>query len=340
MSDMPASLRPVDRIDVHAHFVPDFYRDALVAAGQTRPDGFPTIPAWTPEAALALMDQLGVQMAILSISSPGVHFGDDAQSRDLSRRINEEGARHKREHPGRFGHLASTPLPDVEGAIAEAAYALDVLGADGIIIETNHHGAYLGDPGLNPFWAALDARHAVILVHPTSPACSCSERLDATFPRPVLEFMFETTRSITDMIIAGVLKRFANLRLIVPHAGAALPVLASRVDLAMSMFAKPGGAPTPSLKEALRDIHFDLAGAPVPQLLRALLDVADPTHIHYGSDYPFTSPVACERLLQALETTPLLKDEALQGVWGDNARRLFPQLASKASSTPSKRHPA
>ena len=327
MSDMAAGRRPVDRIDVHAHFVPDFYRDALVAAGQAKPDGFPTIPAWTPEGALALMDQLGVETAILSISSPGVHFGDDARSRELSRRINEEGARHRRDHPGRFGHLASTPLPDVEGAVAEAAYALDVLGADGVIIETNHHGLYLGDPALDPFWAALDARRAVVLVHPTSPACSCSERLDATFPRPVLEFMFETTRSITDLIVAGVLKRFPSLRLIVPHAGAALPVLSQRVDLAMSMFAKPGEAAAPSMKEALRELHFDLAGAPVPQLLRALLDVADPAHIHYGSDYPFTSAVACERLIQALEATPLLKGEGVEGVWGGNARRLFPRLA-------------
>ena len=275
MTDASPSKRDVTRIDVHAHFVPEFYKEALIAAGITKPDGFPTIPAWSAEAAVALMDQLGVQTAILSISSPGVHFGDDAQSRDLSRRINEEGARHRRDHPGRFGQLASVPLPDVDGAVAEAVYALDTLGADGVIIETNHHGVYLGDARLDPFWAALDARSAPVLVHPTSPACSCSERLDATFPRPALEFMFESTRSITDLVIAGVMQRYPNMRLVVPHAGAALPVLAARVDLAMPMFAGPGGPP-PSLREAMKAMHFDLAGAPVPQLLRALLDFADP----------------------------------------------------------------
>jgi predicted TIM-barrel fold metal-dependent hydrolase len=332
MTDAMSQREDRGRVDVHAHFVPDFYKDALIAAGQSRPDGFPTIPSWSPDAALGLMDKLGVRTAILSISSPGVHFGDDTDARHLSRRVNDEGARHKREHPGRFGHLASVPLPDIEGAVAETARALDELKADGIIIETNHNGMYLGDSRLDPFWTALEARRAVVLVHPTSPACICSERLDAIFPRPALEFMFETTRSITDLVIAGVHKRFPSIRIIVPHAGAALPVLAQRVDLAMPIFAGPGAPPPPSLKDAMKSLHFDLAGAPVPQLLRALLDLADPQHIHYGSDFPFTPAPACERLLQALEATPLLKDRAFVGVWGDNARRLFPHLDQAAEA--------
>ena len=76
----------------------------------------------------------------------------------------------------------------------------------------------------------------------------------------------------------------------------------------------------------MRELHFDLAGAPVPQLLQALLQVADESHIHYGSDFPFTPGPLCDRLLQALETTPLLSEEVWRAVSGENARRLFPTL--------------
>ena len=321
------SSRPIDRLDVHAHFIPDVYREALVAAGHSQPDGMPAIPPWSPEAALQVMDQLGVRTALLSISSPGVHFGDDAAARALARRVNEEGARLRKAHGGRFGYFASTPLPDVAGAVAEATHALDVLGADGLIVETNHGGVYLGDERLEPFWAALDARSAVVLIHPTTPACSCSPRLHARYPRPMLEFMFDTTRTVTDLVAAGVLKRHTKLRIIVPHAGAALPVLMNRVDAMLPLLAAGGGPPAQqTLGEAMKLLHFDLAGMPIPQLLEALLKVADPTRLHYGSDFPFTPPAACDQLLKALEATPLLTDAMRQGVWRENARRLFKRL--------------
>lgn len=316
--------RSVDRIDVHAHFVTDSYRAALIAAGKAHPDGMPTIPAWDPVSALAVMDGLGVRTAMLSISSPGVHFGDDTAARALARRVNEDGVRLRRDYPGRFGYLASTPLPDVEGAVAEATYALDELKSDGIVIETNHGGVYLGDERLEPFWAALDQRAAVVLIHPTSPACSCSQRLDRRFPRPMLEFMFETTRSITDLVAAGVLKRHPRIRIIVPHAGAALPVLMDRVDAMLPLLPAMGEAPAQqTLREAMKVLHFDLAGMPVPHLLDSLLKVADPEKLHYGSDYPFTPDFACQALMQALETTPLLSDRQRQAVWRDNALKLF-----------------
>ena len=333
MSDSaPPAACSIDLVDVHAHFVPDVYRQALLAAGMEHADGMPGIPAWSAEAALELMDRLGVATAVLSISSPGVHFGNDAAAGRLARLCNEEGARLRRVHPGRFGHMASVPLPDVEGAIAEAAHALDVLGSDGVVLQTHQSGVYLGDPRLEPFWSALDARGAVVFVHPTSPACPCSSRLDATFPRPVFEFMFETTRSITDMVTAGVLGRHRGIKVIVPHAGAALPVLMDRIDMVLPALTPPGAAAPPSLIKAMRELHFDLAGVPLPRLLEALLQVADPGRIHYGSDYPHTPAARCEMLMQALEETPLLGPELWREVSGGNARRLFPSLRAPAAA--------
>jgi len=104
----------------------------------------------------------------------------------------------------------------VKAAVAEASEALDDKGADGIVIESNHHGMYLGDPKLEPFYKALDGRKAVLFVHPTSPKCRGCSSLTLGYPEPMLEFMFETTRTITNMILSGVTLRYPNIRVIVP----------------------------------------------------------------------------------------------------------------------------
>jgi predicted TIM-barrel fold metal-dependent hydrolase len=322
-----STTRKVERIDIHAHFVPAFYREALVEAGLSKPDGIRAMPEWDADSTLRVMDKLGVATAMLSISSPGVHFGDDAKARALSRRVNEEGRRIVDAHPGRFGFFASLPLPDVDGAIAEATYAFDVLLADGVVFETNQHGVYLGDPMLEPLYAELNRRRAVMFVHPTSPACSCSDRLHQQYPQPMLEFMFETTRSISDMVLAGALERAPDLKVIVPHAGAALPVLLERIELLLPLLGQEG-KPMPSMRDAMRRLHFDVAGAPVPQLLDALLQVADPKRIHYGSDYPFTPAAACEVLLKKIEGTPLLDSKTREGILRTNSHALFPRLAT------------
>lgn len=320
--------RQVDRFDVHAHFVPDFYLQAMHDAGETRPDGMVELPKWDAESALATMDQLGVKTALLSIPTPGVHFGDDAKARELARKVNDEGARLKMAYPGRFGFFATLPLPDIAGSVAELVRALDQLGADGIVLLTNHRGVYLGNPVLDPIFAELNKRNAVVFLHPTSP---CALPFDH-IPRPMLEFIFETTRSVTDMVTAGVLQRNPNIRVIVPHAGAALTLLADRIDFISPMathlrgYAGPGHPP-PSMKDALKRLDFDFAGMPVPNTLRELLTLADHDRIHYGSDYPFTPAGACEFLMSKLEDSELLTEEQKRKFMGGNAAKLFPKLA-------------
>jgi 6-methylsalicylate decarboxylase len=325
------------RIDVHTHFVPDFYRDALMAAGHHRPDGIAAIPAWDEQAALAAMDKLDITAAALSISSPGVHFGDDAAAADLARRCNDEAARLSAAHPGRFGFFAALPLPDLAASLRELARAME-LGALGAVLETNHYGQYLGHGALDELYAELTRRNGVVFIHPTSP-CTGGE-LALGYPRPMLEFMFETTRSVTNLVVSGVLERHPELKVVVPHGGAVLPVLANRIDLLLPILGAPGAPTPPGMRDALRRLYFDLAGAPVPELLGALLSVADPSHIMYGSDWPFTPLAACQTLAERIDQTPLLAEPLRTAVLSDNAAKLFPSMASakKAASPGSSRH--
>lgn len=312
------------RIDVHAHFLPDYYQAILANAGIVHPDGMPEVPRWSEAAALETMDELGVATAMLSISSPGVHFGDGAAARDLARRCNDTGAELARRRRDRFGVFAALPLPDIDGAIAEVAHAFDVLGTDGICMETNHHGLYPGDDRLEPLYRELNRRGAIVFLHPTSPSCTGCDALALGYPRPMLEFMFETTRCVSQMILSGVTQRHPDIRFIVPHAGATLPVLASRIEAQIPMYSQ--NATAPDFKGEMRKFHYDLAGAPLPELLAALREIVAVDKLLYGSDWPFTSRAGAVELARKLDTTPLLDARDRHAAMLGNALKLFPRL--------------
>lgn len=308
------------RIDIHSHFVPDFYRQALLDAGHSRPDGIKAIPEWSARSALALMDELNIRTSVLSISSPGVHFGDPRAAAELARHVNDEGARICATYPGRFGLFASVLAPEIDASVTALRRALDTQHAHGIVLETNSHGMYLGNEALEPLYAELHQRQSILFIHPTTP---CGEDLALGYPKPMLEFMFDTTRSVTNMILSGILERYPDMKVIVPHAGAALSVLANRIELLLPLLTPPGQPALPSVRSALAQLHFDLAGAPIAELLGALMQVADIGKIHYGSDFPFTPAAACVALSDRIDETPMLDDATKMRVLAENSRELL-----------------
>jgi predicted TIM-barrel fold metal-dependent hydrolase len=278
-------------VDVHSHFVTPEYVAAAQRAGHQRPDGMPSWPEWNVREHLDLMDRNGIGRAVLSVSSPGVHFGDNRQARALARTMNDTAAGLVADHPGRFGMFASLPLPDVTGAIAELDHALDVLHADGVVLATNTAGWYLGDPRLEELWQRCDERAAVVLVHPTSPPNWPAVSLDR--PRPMIEFLFDSARSVIDLVLAGVLVRYPAIRFVVTHAGGVLPLLADRVDLF--------GQALPDTATQLAGLWYDLAGTPVPRQLPVLTALAGTDRLLSGSDYCFTPRSGVAAQLAALD---------------------------------------
>jgi predicted TIM-barrel fold metal-dependent hydrolase len=311
-------------IDVHAHFLPPDYREALIRNGHAQPDGFPVLPTWSPESHLAALDQLGIRTAVLSVSSPGVAFGEDPVV--WSRRVNEVGAATVRAHPGRFGLFAALPLPNVDAALEELRYALDRLDADGIGVLTNVNGVYLGDDSLEPLWAELNRRKAVVFMHPSSPACW--EETSLGHPRPLIEFLFDTTRTIVDLVITGTLARYPDVRLIVPHSGATLPVLADRVAALAGTFPLGGRQPGEiDVLGTLQRLYYEIgAGAPFPRHVAALLDLVDVSRLLFGTDIPFAAVPGVQANIAALAETELLTDEEKRRVVRDNALSLLPRL--------------
>ncbi|WP_030186765.1 amidohydrolase family protein [Streptomyces sp. NRRL S-813] len=309
-------------IDVHAHFTTPHYIEAAKAAGHVEPDGMPEAywPRWTADEHLALMDEAGIAKAILSLSSPGVHFGDDQAARSLAREVNEFCAQAVRDRPDRFGQLASLPLPDVDGTLGEIAYCFNELSVDGVMMFSNHMGVRLADKRLTPVLEELDRRAAVVLLHPTT--CPGHKELSSGRPWPMIEFLFETARTVIDYILSGAATRYPRIRLIVPHLSGVLPLLTERVQA----FPSPLGDERdgrPTVTEILGQFYYDLAGMPTKQQIAALAVIARPDHLLYGSDYVWTSHQLALKLLSDLEATMPAIDRDWRALTTRNAQQLF-----------------
>ena len=318
-------MPPHARIDVHQHFVPARYREEVHRCVGENPDGAGTLPLWSVEAALQLMSDQGIQSSLLSISTPGVHFGDDQRAAVLARHVNEEGARLVSDHPGRFGLFASLPIPAIDLSLAEMRYAFDELGADGVALLTNAQGVYLGDAILDPVFNELDRRGATIFIHPTSPACH--QQTSFGYPRAMIEFIFDTTRAVSHLILSGTLQRCPNLKVIVPHCGGALPSVATRVAFVSRMIPASAARQIDTAAH-LRKLYYDVAGFVTEGTLGGLLDIVAPGQLLYGSDWPFTPTPVVADLAGKLDVLSQLDAAEKEAMWSGNARRLFPRLAA------------
>lgn len=315
------------RVDVHQHFLPDFYCAALAKAGLTLLDGGMPIPAWSAEAALQVMDRQKIDTAILSLSSPSTHFLPLAEKPKLCRQINEAGRALMRANPQRFGFFASLPLPDVGAALAEIAFAFDTLGVDGIVLETNINGTYLGSKTFAPIFEELNRRSAVLFLHPTSPACF--DQLSLGRPAPLLEFPLDTTRTIVDLLYSRTLQLNPNIKVIVPHGGAALPALVARIAAFANVpFINPRPASEDEVFATLERLYYDVALSAHPIALAGLRRIAPIAQILFGSDWPFTPEFGVARNIHQLTDLAQLTPDEAKAIARENAERIFPRLAA------------
>ncbi len=202
-----------NRIDVHQHVLPPRYAGWLRENG-IRPGGI-DLPDWSPPAAVKFMDGHGIAAGMLSVSTPGVHLGNDTEARKWARDVNEYTADLVRADPDRFGLFATLTLPDVEGAIAEAEYALGTLHADGVILLASNAGRYLGDPGFAPLLAYLHHRQAIVFVHPGELPGDPVPGI----PSFTADFLLDTTRTAISLILSGAMKKYDRIKFILAHAG-------------------------------------------------------------------------------------------------------------------------
>lgn len=319
------------RVDVHHHHIPPFYLEENLDRITASWGGRLSAPwhGWTPRRAIEAMDRAGIETSVLSLSSPGVWFGDAAQARTLARRVNEYASRMRAEHPGRFGLFAAIPLPDLDGSLREITHALDVLGADGIGVFTNYDGRWLGHASYRPVLEELDRRGAVVFVHPTVPAC-CRTLLPDVRP-VVTEIPQDTCRAIANLLYTGTLGRYRGIRFIFTHAGGAMPMAYGRL-----VQFRPEGLDPGRIDAELRRLYYDVAASAYPPAIAALRALVPATQMLLGTDFPY----APAELTTAGMAAMGLPRHELRAMERENARALLPRLpgghaAARAWQAPS-----
>lgn len=299
-------------LDVHHHVSPDFW---LAVPGGTADEGR-VFRDWTPAKAVEEMDRDGVATVYASMAIPGRRFDDPAAARRLSRQCNDYMAELRRTYRGRFGVMALLPLPDLDGALAEIAYAYDELRADGIGLYTSYGEAWLGDPRFDPVFEELDRRNAVCFVHPTSNA-ACTHRQEWLGPSAI-DYAADTTRAIAEYVFRGASQRYPNVRMIFSHAGGTMPYLVQRfINRGNAQFKEQtrGGF----LAEAQK-LYYDTAQVPSRGTMLALNEVIPVSNILFGSDYPYRT---CGWTAEMLASGGVFDATALDAIERGNATRLF-----------------
>ena len=269
-------------IDVHSHIITPEFVSSLENEGRLMDEGFP-LPKYNVENHLKWMDEAGVETSVLTLAAP------QPSSAEVVRQTNEAAARIKCEHPGRFLFCAALPQSDVSKAIEEAKYALDVLKADGIKLATNVDGQYLGAPELDTLFSVLNERKAVVILHPHRPEPVNRQVMQQT-PLAMQEYLSETTRAVSNMISRNVLARYNNIKVVVPHCGAYLPLAIPRMKSLTPVMQANKMVGEIDYEANLRALYYDLAGAHSSEVIRILLTITTPDHLLYGSDYPYVAP--------------------------------------------------
>ena len=311
-------------VDIHGHLLDSSYLELLAAHGALLEDGFP-LPSWDAAEAVSFMDEAGIDLQVLSLSSPQPHFGDDVESCAFCRAFNDWTADVVHARPERFAFAATLPLPCVEGACGEARRAMEELGAVGVALPSNARGLYLGDAALDPLMETLDELGAIALIHPHRPA-ALAEGLFTSGPVPLYEFIADTTRAVLNLLAQGIPARYPHVRFVVPHSGSFLPNVARRITAIQPFLASRRLMGDADFADGLARLYYDLAGAPTPEMLNLLLSITAPEHVLYGSDFPFTNArLALEgkrRLEDALTADVRLAPFA-DAIMGGNAARLL-----------------
>lgn len=323
------------KIDLHAHCYPGPYMKELKRIGVPDEGGIGTkIPAWSSsEETIEEMDELGVDIQILSLSSPNVYFQDAELSKDLAQMTNDFISDICKRHPDRFMGFGSIPLNNLTYAHDELDRVINDLGMDGIVIGTNINQRSLSEDQFLPFFEEADRINIPILLHPMRAIgedLMPEEDRTLTVP-PNVGFIFETTRTMAQMTFKGTFEKYKNLTFILSHSGGAIPFIYPRWD--MGYLARPDSHPIKRLPNPpshyLKKHYYETAQSFSPSVLRCTIELAGLDHILFGTDCPYTNiDFRAKKTIENIETSGFSNEEK-EKIYFKNAIKLFPKIKGR-----------
>ena len=322
-------------IDVHTHMLNEGYLKLLrrhggkykvrkVVGGQAgiHRDGAPFMTL-TPgmfdyEARLRAMDAAGVDLAVVTLTSPNVYWGGAKASLEAAQVVNDDMAAQQRRTPERLRFMCSLPWQHPKLALAELERACDELGAVGVMVLANLDGVSLTHKSFSSIWREIDRRDLPVLVHPTAPPGTAE--LDVTRYNLIAStgFLFDTSLAVSRMIFDGFFDRYPRLKLIASHGGGALPYFAGRLDICFDNMPACRARISKKPSDYLKRIYYDSVVFQ-QESLELALKVGGTGNVLYGSDYPHNIG-DMKGCLARVDALPPAQRDAVRG---GNAQRIF-----------------
>ena len=322
-------------IDIHAHWhAPDFVallekEGAKNGAEIGRNDrGFVTfrVPGirsvFQPQymdldMRLERMDEAGVDIHALSLTSPMVYWAPPEFGLQLSRVYNDALVAAHRQHPDRFLGLAMLPMQAPALAVLETERAATLPGIRGVYMATHVNGMNLDEESLFPVYSKCEALGLPIFLHPVNPVGA--ERMRRFHLRNFLGNPYDTGIAAASLVFGGVLDAFPRLEVVLPHAGGTFPALIGRMDHGTTVRAETRHMKQPP-SAYLRRFHYDTISHHHP-MIRYLIGLVGADRVALGSDHPadmcYVQPVD---FIDRLDELPARERDLMLG---GNAARLL-----------------
>src|SRR5690349_13961073 len=321
-------------IDVHNHFYPPEYIDALKSGDSEVKvtidnEGNPCIhyPGDFNVAVRGhrdidyrqgVLEEEGVDTQIITFTTPGTHVEPPDRAVRFARLVNDAFAKIVSERSPRFASLATLPLCDPAASVAELSRAMTKLGMPGAMLFSNVNGVALADPRFDPLYAEANRLGAILHIHPTDPVGV--EAMTDFWLMPLVGFLFDTTLAAAKLVFAGVPERYPNITWILSHLGGAIPYLAERLDRGWEAFPDCRVNIQRKPSEYLRRFYFDTVNFD-PRALKLAVDFAGASQILAGSDYPHQIG-SIPRMKESLSLLEVNDDERRM-ILGGNAETLY-----------------
>jgi predicted TIM-barrel fold metal-dependent hydrolase len=256
---------------------------------------------------------------MISITTPGIWFGNIDETRGFARQENEYGARMVSDYKGRFGLFAVLPLPDVEASLREIEYAFDTLKAEGVGLLSNWGNKWLADEAFKPVLEELNRRKAIVYTHGAAPGC-CGGYFLPSVPETTIEYNTDVSRTIISLISSGTAERTPDIQYILSHGGGTITALTGRFLGNEASAENLADTPKPASKlYHLRRFFYDTAASTNPVKIQSLKMLAGASQIVFGTDYPFGNSATTGAALQKVG----LSAAELRGVDRENALRMM-----------------
>lgn len=288
------------KIDVHTHYYPEMFFEMI----RNTPSDFSfakdptgrtiithrgarffgvTQPMTDVDKRLEDMDRVGIDVEVVSLSTPNIFFADETRQPEVARALNNAYAELIARHPTRFKGFASIPMDDSGAAIAELHRAIDELKMNGVVLLSNIRGRALTSPIYRPFFEEANRMNLCIFLHPMIP--TNSEPFKEYVLGPLVGFPFDTTLAVARMCFDGMLRDLPNIRWIIGHLGGAIPYLMERLDSGYRDFAECRVNIDEPPSTYLKRLYYDTVTFSAHNL-RMARDLVGTDHMVMGSDYP------------------------------------------------------